>query len=106
MAHTPAKAERSDLQRRVERRSSLQSEQPSPDPDGERAGLGEVYLDTFDPPALASTSDIYRRVYASTRAILERVHWRHATTAVQAAYDAAAAQVTQSLVTGGGPRDE
>jgi hypothetical protein len=84
-------------------RSAPPSRDKPQDPDGDRASLGEVYLDTFDPPALASTSDVYRRVYGSTRAILERVHWRHATTAVKAAYDAAAASVTQALATSGGP---
>jgi len=61
-----------------------------------------VHLDTFDPTALASTSDVYREVYASTRAILERFHWYHATTAVQAAYDAAVQHVTQKVAASGG----
>jgi hypothetical protein len=41
-------------------------------------------------------------VYASVRAILERFHWRHAPTAVKAAWDAAASYVTRSLATSGG----
>jgi hypothetical protein len=67
-----------------------------------RTSAGKVYLENFPPPALASTSDLYREVYASVRAILERYHWRHATTAVKAAWDAAAQYVTESLVTSGG----
>jgi len=66
------------------------------------SSIGEVYLETFDPPALADTSDVYREVYASVRAILQRFHWRHAPTAVKAAWDAAASYVTRSLVASGG----
>jgi hypothetical protein len=61
-----------------------------------------VYLENFSPPALASTSDVYQEVYANVRAILDRYHWRYATTAVKATWDAAAASVTQSLATSGG----
>ena len=70
------------------------------------SSIGEVYLETFDPPALARTSDVYREVYASVRAILQHFHWRHAPTAVKAAWDAAASYITRSLVTGGGQGDE
>jgi hypothetical protein len=73
-----------------------------PDPDGDRASLGEAYLETFNAPALASTTEVYMEVYASVRAILERFHWRHAPTAVKAAWDAAASYVTRSLATSGG----
>lgn len=72
------------------------------DPPPDTSSVGEAYLDTFAPPALASTSETYREVYAATRAILERHPWRHATTAVKAAYDAAAQHVQQEIGAAGG----
>jgi hypothetical protein len=94
----PNTKEHPKVSRRADRRSAPSSRgNTSPN-----SSLGEVYLETFDPPALASTSDIYREVYASVRAILQRFHWRHGPTAVKAAWDAAASQITRSLVTGGG----
>jgi hypothetical protein len=87
---------------RVSRRAKRQSAPSSRSNTSPNLSLGEVYLETFDPPALASTSDVYRQVYASVRAILQRFHWRHAPTAVKAAWDAAASYVTRSLATSGG----
>lgn len=96
-------AKRSEAQRRrsqasVRRRSSPQSGQSPPD----TSSVGEVYLKNFSPPALANSSDVYMQTYAVVRAILDNAHWRHATTAVQAAWDAAAQHVNQSLATSGG----
>lgn len=91
---------------KVSRRADRQSPPSSRGNTSPNSSLGEVYLETFDPPALASTSDIYREVYASVRAILQRFHWRHGPTAVKAAWDAAASYVTRSLVTGGGQSHE
>jgi hypothetical protein len=42
------------------------------------------------------------QTYAVVRAILEGTGWRHATTAVQAAYDAAAQHVEQQIGEAGG----
>ena len=88
---------------KVSRRAKRQSAPSSRGTTSSSSSIGEVYLETFDPPALARTSDVYREVYASVRAILQRFHWRHAPTAVKAAWDAAASYVTQSLATSGGP---
>ena len=87
---------------KVSRRGDRQSAPLSRGNTSPNSSLGEVYLETFDPPALARTSDVYREVYASVRAILQRFHWRHAHTAVKAAWDAAASYVTRSLVASGG----
>ena len=92
--------------RRDRPRSVSPSRGKPPDPSGDRASLGKAYLETFNAPALASTSEVYMEVYATVRAILQRFHWRHAPTAVKAAWDAAASHVTRSLVMGGGQGDE
>ena len=69
---------------------------------GRGTGLGDAYLQTLSPPALPRTPDVYHEVYASVRAILERFHYRHAPTAVKAAWDASASYITESLATSGG----
>ena len=85
------------------KRRSAPTTRGSTSPD---TSLGEVYLDTFSPPALASTSEVYMKVYANVRAILERYSWRHAIVAPKAAWDAAASHVTQKIAACGGGLDE
>lgn len=70
--------------------------------DGDVTGIGEVYLNTFGPPALASSSDVYMQIYALVRAVLKGTGWRHAATAVKAAWDAAAQHVEQTIGNAGG----
>ncbi|PQJ26747.1 hypothetical protein BSZ35_19045 [Salinibacter sp. 10B] len=91
----------SDTQKVPKRPSRPRSTPHRGDPPREASTVGEVYLETFSPPALASTSDVYMQTYAVVRAILEGMNWRYAATAAKAAHDAAAQHVEQQLSAGG-----
>lgn len=86
-------------------RKARRSESPSgtrfPPVDAGDSGVGELYLELYDPPALASTTETYFLVYANVRAILENEGIPHAQVAAQAARDAAAQHIKRRLAVGG-----
>lgn len=102
--HTSNTSKRSEAtpKRRDKPRSSPNRGAPPPD----TFSVGEVYLDTFDPPALASSTDAYMEQYARTRAMLDRIGWRQATTVLKATYDACASYINEVLATSGGQPNE
>lgn len=67
--------------------------------------MGAVYLDTFGIPAVRETTETYRTVYATVRAVTEGKPIAHAQVAAKAAYDAAADRINRWFATGG-QRDE
>lgn len=102
MMDTPQEKQRSE--RREARRSSPHGRgNPSPN-DADECGVGELYLELYDAPALASTTGTYMEVYAVVRAILEHESVPHAQVAEQAARDAAAQHIERRLSVGGAVR--
>jgi len=91
-----------DTKKRSKRRHKRRSRSRPSDPPSDTSSVGEAYLDLFGPPALASTSDVYMQTYLVVQTVLKGTPWRHATTAVQAAWDAAAQHVEQSIGAAGG----
>jgi hypothetical protein len=65
---------------------------------------GEVYLDLFGPPALASTADTYFQTFAVLRALLESAPKHHAHAVLDAAEDVAETHVDRRLAGGGQDR--
>lgn len=88
-------------QRRSKRRSLPPSGADSPPIDVESDGVGELYLDLYDPPPLASATQTYMETYAVVRAILESESVPHAQVAAKAARDAAASHIERRLAVGG-----
>lgn len=85
---------------RVRSEFSFGTNSPPIDSD-DTAGVGGVYLDVFNVPALASSTDAYMQTYEVVRAILEGKSVPAAQVAAQAAHDAAASHIERRLAGGG-----
>lgn len=66
------------------------------------AGVGEVFLDLFPPPALCDDAETYFKARNRLRGVLEGAPMSHAHAVVKAAKDAAESHVERELAACGG----